>query len=225
MKKVVRLTERELTNIVKRVILENDSPKEKGKDLYTLLHSLRNSINDEDKKVALSKLENVLSIVRDMDDNPKSKRKVNENRHEEKDIFISKGFKGVRMEFGGESASPSDIIELYNAYVEEGIPLVKYIGRDIFMNANDEEVDKYAVLDELNYAIVGEEDYDEDDMGDLPKQKRFGDGNENEIYLTDNVKFHRKGDKLTLSYTPTKTMGGLTISDKQKKMLIDFLSK
>ena len=164
MKKVVRLTERDLTNIIKRVILENDSPKEKGKDLYTLLHSLRNSINDEDKKEALSKLEDVLSIVRDMDDKPKSKRKVNENRHEEKDIFISKGFKGVRMEFGGESASPSDIIELYNAYVEEGIPLVKYLGRDIFLNANDEEVDKYTVLDELNYELLGEEDeetYDE----------------------------------------------------------------
>jgi hypothetical protein len=156
------------------------------------------------------------------------KRVIKENRHEEKDIFISGEFKGVRMEFGGKSsASPSDIIELYNAYVEEGIPLVKYLGRDIFLNANDDEFDKYSVLDELNYAIVGEEDedYDEDDMGDLPKQKRFGDGNENEIYLTDNIRFHRKGDKLTLSYTPTKIMGGLTISDKQKKMLIDFLSK
>ena len=164
MKKVVRLTERDLTNIIKRVILENDSPKEKGKDLYTLLHSLRNSINDEDKKEALSKLEDVFSIVRDMEDKPKSKRKVNENRHEEKDIFISKGFKGVRMEFGGESASPSDIIELYNAYVEEGIPLVKYLGRDIFLNANDDEIDKYTVLDELNYELLGEEDeeaYDE----------------------------------------------------------------
>lgn len=61
---------------------------------------MRNSINDEDKKEALSKLEDVLSIVRDMDDKTKSKHKVNENRHEEKDIFISKGFKGVRDEVG-----------------------------------------------------------------------------------------------------------------------------
>ena len=165
MKKVVRLTESDLVKIVKRVVKEESSPKEKGKDLYTLLHSLRNSINDEDKKEALSKLEDVLSIVRDMDDKTKSKRKVNENRHEEKDIFISGEFKGVRMEFGGESsASPSDIIELYNAYVEEGIPLVKYLGRDIFLNANDDEIDKYSVLDELNYAIVGEEDEDYDEM-------------------------------------------------------------
>lgn len=78
MKKVVRLTESDLIKIVKRVIKEEDSPKEKGKDLYTLLHSLRNSINDEDKKEALSKLEDVFSIVRDMEDKPKSKRDVNE---------------------------------------------------------------------------------------------------------------------------------------------------
>jgi hypothetical protein len=170
MKKVVRLTESDLVKIVKRVVKEEFSPKEKGKDLYTLLHSLRNSINDEDKKEALSKLEDVFSIVRDMDDKDKPKRKVNENRHEDKDIFISKGFKGVRMEFGGESASPSDIIELYNAYVEEGIPLVKYLGRDIFLNANDDEIDKYSVLDELNYAIVGEEDEEEEDYDDNNRQ-------------------------------------------------------
>lgn len=157
MKKVVRLTESDLVRIVKRVVKEESSPKEKGKDLYTLLHSLRNSINDEDKKEALSKLEDVFSIVRDMEDKPKSKRKVNENRHEEKDIFISAGFGGVRDEVG-ESASPSDIIDLYNEYVEEGIPLVKYLGRDIFLNANDEEVDKYTVLDDLNDSLPGEEE-------------------------------------------------------------------
>ena len=76
MKKVVRLTESDLVKIVKRVIKENDSPKEK--DLYTLLHSLRNSINDEDKKKSLSKLEDIFSIVRDMEDKPKLKRDVKE---------------------------------------------------------------------------------------------------------------------------------------------------
>ena len=165
MKKVVRLTESDLVRIVKRVVKEESSPKEKGKDLYTLLHSLRNSINDEDKKEALSKLEDVFSIVRDMEDKSKSKRKVNENRHEEKDIFISGEFKGVRDEVRdendnveGKTSSPNKIIELYNYYVEEGTPLVKYLGRDIFLNANDDEIDKYTVLDELNYALVGEED-------------------------------------------------------------------
>ena len=78
MKKNVRLTESDLVRLVKRVIKEEDSPKEKGKDLYTLLHSLRNSINDEDKEKSLSKLEDVFSIVRDMEDKPKSKRDVNE---------------------------------------------------------------------------------------------------------------------------------------------------
>ena len=115
MKKVVTLTERELTNIVKRVI--------------------------------------------------------NENRHEEKDIFISKGFKGVRDEVG-KTASPQSIIELYNEYVEEGTPLVKYLGRDIFLNANDDEIDKYTVLDELNYELLGEEDeeaYDDEEEEDYDK--------------------------------------------------------
>jgi hypothetical protein len=164
MKKVVRLTESDLVKIVKRVVKEESSPKEKGKDLYTLLHSLRNSINDEDKKEALSKLEDVFSIVGDMDDKDKPKRKVNENRHEEKDIFISKGFKGVRSEFGGEKyVSPQDIIKAYNDTVEEGIPLVEYLGKDMFLNDNDEEIDKYSVLDELNYAILGREEDEEDD--------------------------------------------------------------
>jgi hypothetical protein len=162
MKKVVRLTESDLVKIVKRVVKEESSPK--GKDLYTLLHSLRNSINDEDKKEALSKLEDVFSIVRDMDDKDKPKRKVNENRHEEKDIFISKGFKGVRSEFGGEKyVSPQDIIKAYNDTVEEGTPLVEYLGKDMFLNDNDEEIDKYSVLDELNYAILGREENEEDD--------------------------------------------------------------
>ena len=89
------------------------------------------------------------------------KRVINENRHEEKDIFISKGFKGVRMEVG-ETASPQSIIDLYNDYVEEGTPLVKYLGRDIFLNANDEEIDKYSVLDKLNDALSGDKEEEED---------------------------------------------------------------
>ena len=37
-------------------------------DLIILLYSLRNSINSENKKESLSKLEDILSIVRDMED-------------------------------------------------------------------------------------------------------------------------------------------------------------
>jgi hypothetical protein len=87
------------------------------------------------------------------------KRVIKENRHEEKDIFISAGFKGVRNKVG-ETASPQSIIELYNEYVEGGTPLVKYLGRDIFLNVNDVEVDKYAVLDGLNNVLLGKEDDD-----------------------------------------------------------------
>jgi hypothetical protein len=75
MKKVLRLTESDLIKLVKRVVKEEES----SKDLYTLLHSLRNSVNDENKKESLSKLEDILSIVRDMEDKPKSKRNIKEN--------------------------------------------------------------------------------------------------------------------------------------------------
>ena len=163
MKKVVKLTERDLTRIVKRVIKENEG-------------------------------ENM--------------------------IRIPKEYYGVRMELGTRPI-PKDIINAYNTTVEEGIPLVSY-SDGVFYNEDNMEIPVDIVLDELNYAIVGEE---EDNMGDLPKQKRFGDGNENEIYLTNNVRFHRKGNELTLSYTPTKIGGGLRISDEQKNMLIDFLTK
>ena len=147
--------------------------------------------------------------------------------NEKKDMIrITGDYSGAKHVLGS-SASPEDIMGEYNDSVEEGTPLVSY-SDGVFYNQDDEEIPVDTVLDELNYVILGYEekhDYDEDDMGTSPKQKRFGDGNENEIYLTDNVRFHRKGDKLSLSYTPTKITGGLTISDKQKKMLIDFLSK
>ena len=74
MKKVLRLTESDLIKLVKRVVKEEES----SKDLYTLLHSLRNSVNDENKKESLSKLEDILSIVRDMEDKHKSKRNIKE---------------------------------------------------------------------------------------------------------------------------------------------------
>ena len=148
------------------------------------------------------------------------KKVIKENEENENMIRIPMEYSGVRMELGTRP-TPEDIIDAYNTTVEEGTPLVSY-SDGVFYNEDNMEIPVDTVLDELNYAIVGEE---EDDMGDSPKQKRFGDGNENEIYLTNNVRFHRKGDTLTLSYTPTEIGGGLRISDKQKNMLIDFLSK
>ena len=114
MKKIVRLTERDLTRIVKRVIKEN-------KDM----------------------------------------------------IRIPKEYYGVRMELGTRPI-PEDIIDAYNTTVEEGIPLVSY-SDGVFYNEEDMEIPVNDVLDELNYAIVGEEGFDyegeEDDDDDMPPYK------------------------------------------------------
>jgi hypothetical protein len=53
----------------------------------------------------------------------------------------------------GESASPQDIIELYNNYVEEGVPLVSYSEDGFFTNADGDEIEEFIILDELNYSI------------------------------------------------------------------------
>ena len=164
MKKVIRLTERDLTRIVKRVIKENEG-------------------------------ENM--------------------------IRIPKEYSGVVMELG-KSSTPEDIISMYNDEVEEGTPLVSY-SDGVFYNEDDEEISVDAVLDELNYSITGGE---EDDMiGPSPKRKRFGDGGESEFFLTDNIRFRRFNGRLGLFYQPSENSGGISLSDEQKKMLINFLSK
>ena len=115
MKKVIRLTERDLTRIVKRVIKENEG-------------------------------ENM--------------------------IRIPKEYSGVVMELG-KSSTPEEIMNAYNTTVEEGTPLVSY-SDGVFYNEDDEEISVDAVLDELNYAIVGEEGFDyeeEEDDDDMPPYK------------------------------------------------------
>jgi hypothetical protein len=106
MKKVIKLTESDLTRIVKRVIKEN----------------------------------------------------------EEDNIHIPKKYNGVRMELG-KSVNPQDIIEMYNELVAsegDAVPLEKYED-GYFWNEYMDEIMVDVILDELNYAIVGEEDEDYDD--------------------------------------------------------------
>jgi hypothetical protein len=94
--------------------------------------------------------------------------KENENM-----IRIPREFSGVRMELGTRP-TPEDIISAYNDIVEEGIPLVSY-SDGVFYNEDDNEIPVDAVLDELDYAIVGEEeiDYDneEEEEDDMPSYK------------------------------------------------------
>jgi hypothetical protein len=86
------------------------------------------------------------------------KRVIKEN--EDITIYIPKKYSGVRMELGKEVLS-KDIIELYNKYVEEGTPLVNYseYGTEgMFYNEDNEEIPVNVILNELNYAIVGDDD-------------------------------------------------------------------
>ena len=88
--------------------------------------------------------------------------------NEKKDMIkIPKEYDGVRTELGN-SASPEDIIDMYNELVEEGTALVDYSEEGMFYNEDDQEIPTDVILDELNYAIVGEEeDYDEEDFSSL----------------------------------------------------------
>jgi len=134
MKKIVKLTERDLMRIVKRVINEND----------------------------------------DMMDSDSRKPKYDKDMESDEDMIrIPREYSGVRMELGTRP-TPEDIISAYNEIVEEGIPLVSY-SDGIFYNEDDNEIPVDAVLDELNYAIVGEEeiDYDneEEEEDDMPSYK------------------------------------------------------
>jgi hypothetical protein len=98
------------------------------------------------------------------------KKVIKENKNM---IRIPREFSGVRMELGTRP-TPEDIISAYNDTVEEGTPLVSY-SDGVFYNEDDNEIPVDAVLDELNYAIVGEEeiDYDneEEEEDDMPSYK------------------------------------------------------
>lgn len=147
------------------------------------------------------------------------KRVIKENKDM---IRIPREYSGVRMEIGTRP-TPEDIIDAYNTTVEEGTPLVSY-SDGVFYNEEDMEIPLNDVLDELNYSITGGEE-DDDTIGPSPKRKRFGDGGESEFFLTDNIRFRRFNGRLGFSYQPSKIGGGISLSDEQKEMLINFLSK
>jgi hypothetical protein len=91
------------------------------------------------------------------------RRVINENKKET--IRIPRKYSEVIIELG-KNVDPQDIIDSYNELVEEGTPLVDYSGygtEGMFYNEDDEEIPVDVILDELNYAIVGEEDEDYDD--------------------------------------------------------------
>ena len=88
------------------------------------------------------------------------KRVIKENMGDDM-ISIPEDYSGVRMELG-ESAYPQDIIELYNYYVEEGVPLVSYYEDGFFTNVDGDEIEEFIILDELNYAITGGDKGEED---------------------------------------------------------------
>jgi hypothetical protein len=91
------------------------------------------------------------------------KRVINENK--EGMIRIPSMYVGVRTQLG-KHANPQDVIDMYNELVEEGTTLVDYseYGTEgMFYNEEGDEIPVNVILDELNYAIVGEEDEDYDD--------------------------------------------------------------
>ena len=104
------------------------------------------------------------------------KRVIKENEGENM-IRIPRRYEGVGTELGDEKfkiakfATPEEIMDAYNTTVEEGIPLVSY-SDGVFYNEEDMEIPVDEVLDELNYAIVGEEGFDyEGEEDDMPSYK------------------------------------------------------
>ena len=117
----------------------------------------------------------VIKENEDMMDSDFRKPKYDKDMESDENMIrIPREFSGVRRELGTRP-TPEDIIDAYNTDVEEGTPLVSY-SDGVFYNEDDDEIPVDVVLDELNYAIVGEEeiDYDneeEDYDDDMPSYK------------------------------------------------------
>ena len=158
MKKIIKLTESDLTRIVKRVIKENKVDMGILDDIDDEVAELP---NDEVEDYCLRIIVHCEQIIQNIEI---EEDEDYDNEEDETTIDIPSEYEGVIMELG-KSANPQEIIEMYNELVEEGTPLVDY-SDGTFNNEDDEEIPVDAILDELNYAIVGEEDYDDEDEDD-----------------------------------------------------------
>ena len=158
MKKIIKLTESDLTRIVKRVIKENKVDMGILDDIDDEVAELP---NDEVEDYCLRIIVHCEQIIQNIEI---EEDEDYDNEEDETTIDIPSKYEGVIMELG-KSANPQEIIEMYNELVEEGTPLVDY-SDGTFNNEDDEEIPVDAILDELNYAIVGEEDYDDEDEDD-----------------------------------------------------------
>jgi hypothetical protein len=147
---------------------------------------------------------------------------INENM-----IKIPKQYGGVRVELGN-SSSPEDIMDSYNTTVEEGTTLVSY-SDGVFYNENDEEITLDVVLDELNYAINGDED---EDYYDSPV-KKTGRVSDNEFVFSDSgidqhkITFNPKFNTYEFRHSSrlNGSSGMTVLTDELMKSLLDFLTK
>jgi len=155
MKKIIRLTESDLTMIVRRVIKENDEDMDYNSSIY-------DDIEDELMEIPNDEvIEYLKGIINHCE---KLIEKLDNIKEDETTIDIPSEYEGVRMELG-KRANPQDVIDMYNELVAsegESVRLEKYED-GYFWNEFMDDITVNVILDELNYAIVGEEDEDYDD--------------------------------------------------------------
>ena len=146
-------------------------------------------------------------------------------------IKIPKEYDGVRMELGN-SASPEDIIDMYNELVAsegDSVRLEKYED-DYFWNESMDEITLDVILDELNYAINGGEDEDDEDYE--PPVGKEGRVSDNEFVLLDSgldkhrIIFNPKMNRYEFkNWTKNGSQGTAVLTDDRLRSLLDFLTK
>ena len=148
MKKIIRLTESDLARIVKRTI------KEQGEGMgydWSIYDDIESELDEMENDEAIDYLKGIISHCE------KLIEKLGGNNGDEETITIPSKYDGIIMELG-EEVNPEDIIEMYNELVAsegESVLLMKYED-GYFWNEFMDDVTVDAILDELNYAIVGE---------------------------------------------------------------------